>query len=337
MAIYDGKILVGKYKESENQMTCHDNIKNKKNIAIIMATYNGEKYISEQIESILDNTYKDFVIHICDDGSTDTTLIIAERYKKLYPENIEIHRNEDNLRVVRNMLHWTSCIDANYYMFSDQDDFWNRDKIEKSFAYIKEIEQSNRNKPVVIFSDAEVVDERLNILHDSFQKHEMLSSYKVDLKNLLMENKLLGCSVMFNKATQEILSESQEIQSDIRMHDWWVGLIGAAFGKVAYLDEPLLKYRQHSNNEVGSLGAIGYILKNIFHLRKQRQLLYALFKQGGIFLSTYSELLSDEQKKYLDMFSTFYTKHWFYRHYVLIRNGYRKTGIIRNIGMFFIL
>ncbi len=318
-------------------MIYHKEISNTKDIAIIMATYNGEKYIAEQVESILNNNCQDFVIHICDDGSTDATLEICEKYALEYPGMIEIHRNEQNLRVIKNMLSWTATIDSKYYMFCDQDDYWNSDKIQKSYDFIKMIEQNYPNKPVAIFTDAEVVNEKLETIHPSFQKHEMLSSYKLELGDLLMENKLLGCSVMFNKETQAILKRMDEIPCEIRMHDWWIGLIGAAFGKVAYLDEPLLKYRQHGDNEVGSLGALGYIFSNLNKLTLQRELLYALFKQGECFLDMYRELLKDNQINYLKEFSSFYKKSWIVRKYLMIKNGYRKTGIVRNIGMLLLL
>lgn len=318
-------------------MIHHTEIKNKAEIAIIMAAYNGEKFIGDQIESIMNNTCQDFVLHICDDGSIDRTLDICEQYASRYPDKIEIHKNKQNLKVVKNMLFWTVAIDANYYMFCDQDDYWNRDKIKKSYDYIKSLENENIGRPIAIFSDAEVVNERLETIHPSFQKHEMLSSFKLELKDLLMENKLLGCSVMFNNAVREKLKVMEEVPNEIIMHDWWIGLIGAAFGKVVYLDEPLLKYRQHGDNEVGSLGAIGYILTNINKLKLQRKLLYDLFKQAEAFLRVYWNYLDINQREYLSEFSNFYKKSFIERRVTMIKNGYRKTGLIRNIGMFVLL
>jgi len=314
-----------------------DSIKNKKKIAIIMGTYNGARYISEQIDSIMNNSCQEFILHVCDDGSTDDTLKIVDDYMHMYPNKIIIHKNQKNLNTINNMILWTQIIDSEYYMFCDQDDVWDKKKIEKSYSFIRKIEKENMGKPVVIFTDAEVVDGKLEIIHKSFQKYESLSPYKLGLEDLLMENKLLGCSVMFNKKTQIMLQVMKEIPHEIRMHDWWVGLIGAAFGKVAYLEDSLLKYRQHGGNVVGSMSVLKYLFVNITKINEQKKILYSIFRQGGKFLEIYREYLTCEEIQYLTTFSTIEKQPFFKRKYMFIKNRYRKTGFIKNVGMFILV
>jgi len=319
------------YRESKTKRICLP----MENVAIIMCTYNGEKYIAEQIESIMNNTYKDFVLHICDDCSIDKTIAIAEKYREFYPSKIIIHENKENMKVVKNFLYWTKAIDAKYYMFCDQDDYWKPEKIKKSLDIIKNAElKAGNNMAIAAFSDAEIVDEKLDLLYPSFQKNERLNSEALSFEQILMENKLLGCSVIFNKSTKDYL---KDYSSEIRMHDWWIGLIASAFGKVIYIDEPLLKYRQHGNNAVGSISLWKYVLQNVNNLDNQRQMLYAIFKQGSFFLNQYNDLLDKDRVEYLNIFSTIEEQSFFMRKYLFVKNKYRKTGLIKNIGMFLLV
>ncbi|SEK46109.1 Glycosyl transferase family 2 [Pseudobutyrivibrio ruminis] len=306
-------------------------------VAIILATYNGEKYIQEQIESIINNSYTKYTIYVCDDGSTDKTPSIVNGLKDKYKDKIVFNANDINRGGLANFLYWTSQIEADYYMFCDQDDVWYENKIQVSLDFIKSVEKGNSDVPVTIFGDANVVDERLDLLHESFFKNENLDASKCSFKDLLMENKLLGCTVMFNRRTQELLRAVDKLPENIRMHDWWIGLIASTFGKVAYYNQPLLMYRQHGNNQVGANGYIEYIMKNIFNWKEQRAQLYAIFSQGESFLNCYRDLLTDDQIEYLEEFSSFYKRGWISRKIRFIKNGYRKTGIMRNLGMWLVV
>lgn len=301
-------------------------------IAIIMATYNGEEYIREQMDSILKNHFQDFELHIYDDGSKDNTVSILEEYERNYPGKIFAHKNERNRGVIRNFLCAAQEMDADYYMFSDQDDYWLPDKIEKTFNKMKETEQGKT--PVVVFGDAKVVDKDLKEICPSFHKHSNLDVTKLDLVHLAMENKLIGCTIMFNRGLKEKLTE---FPKEIRMHDWWVGLVGAALGKVAYVDEPLLLYRQHGTNTLGSVTEIQYILKNIHDLKAQRQALYENCYQAGALVRVYKDEMNPEQARKLELFSKVPDEGWIKRRQIVFSNGFVKTGWLRNLGNFILL
>lgn len=303
-------------------------------IAIIMATYNGEKFLREQIDSILANSYKDYEIHICDDGSTDDTESIALAYHEQYPNKIYFHKNEKNLRVIKNFLVNTKKVEAQYYMFCDQDDFWLPYKIEHTIEFMKKTEAGNQNIPTVVFGDAKMVDGDLVEYHPSFQRLNNLDTSKLDLCHLAMENKLIGCTVMFNRALWEYIDNFPE---KIKMHDWWIALIGASFGKVAYLDEPLLLYRQHGDNQIGGVGEMEYIRQNITKLREQRQALYDNCRQAKDFVNNYRDRLDENRVKLLDIFGDIPKQNWLVRRYQAFHYGFTKTGIVRNIGTLVIL
>lgn len=303
-------------------------------IAIVMATYNGERFLREQIDSILNNSFKDFELHICDDGSTDETGAIAIEYEERNPGKVFFHKNEKNLRVIKNFLVNVKRFDASYYMFCDQDDFWLPKKIEHTLSFMKATENGELDVPTVVFGDAKMVDVNLKEYHPSFQKLNNLDTTKLDLCHLAMENKLIGCTVMFNRALWDKIDNFPE---QIKMHDWWIALIGASFGKVAFLDEPLLLYRQHGGNQVGGVSEMEYIRRNITKLREQRQALYDNCRQTKAFVDNYRQQLSSEQVKLLDIFGDVPKQNWIKRHYQVFHYGFRKTGFVRNFGTFVLL
>ena len=306
----------------------------KENLIIIMAVYNGETYLSEQLSSIFENTYKKFCLHICDDGSTDRTEAIINEWKGKYPEQIFYHKNEKNKGVIQNFLQAAKDLEADYYMFCDQDDFWLKNKIEDTLQFMKRIEKRNKGVPVAVFGDAKVTDENLNLLSGSFQRQSGFHSQKTDLPHLLMENKLLGCTVMFNHALKEKLSV---FPPRIRMHDWWVGLIASAFGAIGYLDEPLLLYRQHGKNIIGNTSQKNYIKNRLKNLRRQREVLYRTCAQAEAFLKIYHNELSKDQKKIIRTFAYLPKANWLLRRIRLLQYGFLKSGVIRNIGVFLVI
>ena len=143
-----------------------------KQICIIMATYQGERYLASQIDSIIKNTNQNIELHIFDDGSTDNTFAIAEKYAGRFPEKIYATRNAKNRGVVHNFLEATISLEADYYMYCDQDDVWLPEKIQKTMDYMKRQEEActSENPPVVVFSDAIVTDADLAETAPSFQK-----------------------------------------------------------------------------------------------------------------------------------------------------------------------
>ncbi len=217
-------------------------------IDILLATYNGEKYIREQIDSILSQTYKNLRLVISDDCSKDKTPEILKEYKEK-DNRIELHLQENNLGVVKNIEFLLKQVRSPYYMLADQDDYWMPEKAEKSLETLK-----NKNADLV-FGDLEVVDKNLNTLYPSFNSYMLLTrkikkyigSYKVNY----LYNCVTGCTVLAKKETIENILPLPTT-SKYLIHDYWIGLMVALNGTLAYMPEKYIKYRQHGNNQVGT-------------------------------------------------------------------------------------
>ena len=219
-----------------------------KKIDILLATYNGEKYLKEQIDSILNQTYKDINLIISDDCSTDNTKIILEEYEQK-DDRIKLYIQKENLGVVKNIEFLLNKVESPYYMLADQDDYWLPEKAEKSLALLE------KNNADLVFGDLEVVDEKLNTMYKSFNDYMLLTrkinkyidSYKLNY----LYNCITGCTVLAKKETiKEIVP--LPTKSKYLIHDYWIGIMVALSGKLAYMPEKYIKYRQHGNNQVGT-------------------------------------------------------------------------------------
>jgi glycosyltransferase involved in cell wall biosynthesis len=302
-----------------------------------MATYNGEKYVEEQINSILSSNYQDLELFIYDDGSKDNTVSILHNYENQYPDKVHVYQNESNLGHLMNFMHALSATTADYVMFSDQDDVWNSNKVAITIKRMKHMEaQFSKETPLVVFTDAVVVDQNLNTLNRSFFCSGHLNPYRTDLGHLLMENKLIGCTVMVNAALRRVLL-SKPLPRKARFHDWWIALIAASYGKIGFVKEGTLLYRQHGGNVVGDTGFAAYVKNRLLGLQQQRDALDALYLQASEFLELYGDTLSDTNREIISNFAALPEKNFLERRITILHYGFLKTGLLRNIGLLIIV
>ena len=266
-------------------------------VRILLATYNGEKYIGEMIESILAQDYQDWQLVLSDDQSRDGTVSILEDYAEKYPDRISHYRSGLHFGNAQDhFLHLLSQFpDAPYLMFCDQDDVWHQDKVSGTLKKMKEIEE--QGVPAVVHTDLRVVDGQLQEMAPSFLDYSGLSGERMQLKHLLVQNVVTGCTMMINRALAE-LAIAHMPEGKILMHDWWLAMIGAAMGKTGFWNEATIDYRQHGNNTVGAKDtkSISYILKKIRNdgVRKAMEQTYG---QAEVFLNAFGELMTPEQRK----------------------------------------
>lgn len=217
-------------------------------IDILLATYNGEKFIKEQLDSILKQTYNNIRIVISDDGSKDTTVSILKEYEQ-NDRRIELHIQKKNLGVVKNIEFLLKQVKNKYYMLSDQDDVWLENKVEKSLEKLK------KENADIVFGDLEVVDQNLKTMYSSFGDFMLLNR---KIRKCINSNKLnylyncvTGCTILSkSKYINEILPIPDN--SKYLIHDHWIGLITTLNGKASYITEKYIKYRQHGDNQVGT-------------------------------------------------------------------------------------
>lgn len=318
-------------------------------VNIILAAYNGEKYIGEQIDSILNNSFTDWNLWIFDDGSSDGTGTIVNGYVLKHPNKINYICNASNKGLTLNFLEGLRYVAdckrkmpvnesskmQEYYMFCDQDDVWMPDKIDKTYKRMLKLEHRYSSDTVAaVFTDAEVVDEQLRMIYPSFFQSSKLDTKKRDLSHILMENKLIGCTVMVNEA---LVKKITILPTKARYHDWWIALLAASFGQISYLPETTIHYRQHSNNMVGNQDFLGYVKKRLSSLQMQKEALHKTMIQADEFYGIYHKELPERAKILLSTFAHLEQYNWICRRWIIIKYGYQKTGILRNIGLFFLI
>lgn len=222
-------------------------------IAILLATYNGAEYLPEMLVSLETQTYRDFVCYIHDDGSTDQTSALVAEWVSQHSDRYRVLEGPAQGSPQANFLWLLSQVEAEYYMFADQDDVWLPNKIEKTVGKFEEVAICVQG-PICVFSDMYVVDESLQVMSDSFIRYIGRNPKRTCLSQLLLENPAAGCTQLFNRKLRDLALQLQDVNA-IEMHDAWVLALAAAFGKehVGVVDEPLVYYRQHGENEMGAV------------------------------------------------------------------------------------
>lgn len=207
-------------------------------ISIAMASYNGEKYLKEQLDSIYAQTYKNIEVIVTDDCSTDKTVDILEHYAKSC--GLKYFVNEKNLGFVKNFEKVLSLCDGDYIALADQDDIWCKDKIEILFK--------NVSGHLMVHSDAMLINDQGKMIEESFTKQSKKKIYQTTQEYLFINN-VTGCTSMIDKT---LLKKALPIPSKFGVHDYWLAVIASTQGSIAYVDKPLVKYRQHDNNQIGA-------------------------------------------------------------------------------------
>lgn len=214
-------------------------------INILMSTYNGEHFLADQIESIQKQTVKDWTLYIRDDGSSDRTPEMIQQYARLDSRIIFINAdNRENVGVVKNFYTLLKHERADFYFFADQDDIWLQDKLERTLA---ETGKYSKDKPLLVYTDLKIVDQKLNVLHESMIKTQS-DHANTKLVQELTENTVTGGTAMINHALAELWTTTD----NLLMHDWYLALIASALGNLVYLDYPTELYRQHDKNVLGA-------------------------------------------------------------------------------------
>lgn len=229
-------------------------------ICVVLSTYNGEKYINEQIDSLLAQTYDNIEILVRDDGSWDKTVDIVNGYCDKCP-NVRLYRG-NNIGVTLSFYDLLQNIpdDAGYIALCDQDDVWLKDKLEVAVKALEGI-----NGPALYFEKPLPVDEKLIPIKSNLYRNKP----RIAFGNAIIENVCTGCTMVFNRALYDIIDGKWPKHSLI--HDWWIYQAAVCFGKVVYNEKPHIYYRQHSDNQIGQDSSrLALIKRQVFSLKKFR-------------------------------------------------------------------
>lgn len=225
-------------------------------VVIVLATYNGARYVGEQISSIGGQTFTDWTLLIRDDGSTDGTNQLLEAASADDGRITVLSDGRGNLGPIGNfgaLLDAARELDADYVFLSDQDDIWLPHKLSDELACLSAAEKAHGvDTPLVVHSDLTVVDPSGSTISSSFMSYEHFRhDDKQPIKTLLAQNFVTGCTVAVNRTLLEL---ALPIPREVVMHDWWLALCAATWGRLAFLPRSTVLYRQHGRNQVGSKG-----------------------------------------------------------------------------------
>lgn len=288
-------------------------------ISVVMASYNGAKYLEQQILSILSQTLQPFEIIICDDGSTDGTVEILQKYTNRLTYVI----NDRQLGLIGNFRKAVSlAAEGNYVALSDQDDVWFPDKLEKCAAVLREIEDPRA--PCLVHSDLLFVDENDRLLNNSFKNEQGHDRFQHNLRTLLFGNFVNGNTMLMNAELRKFFAF---IPTDVSInHDGWLALIAYTFGKAAYIPLPLLKYRKHENNlsiaqDIKPRNRYRSTLNELISsMRGKRNFLSDQFKSVRQFYSMYSFQMKAHESLVFEEFLKLESKGYFFK-----KLAYRKA------------
>ncbi|RAK12625.1 rhamnosyltransferase [Halanaerobium saccharolyticum] len=293
-------------------------------INILMATYNGEKYISEQIDSIINQTYNNWELLIRDDNSTDKTKNIIKNYAKR-DERIRVLEDDlGNVGVAKNFEILLKQSNLDYIMFSDQDDVWMKNKIEILFERIKKCEAKYSDEiPLLVHSDSYITDEHLYVVEDNFIGEKGMNK---GLNNIIFSPLVQGSSMMINSNLKRYILP---FPKNINIHDHYISIVNEIVGKRLYINKPLMYYRQHSSNEIGVnknyLNKLKKVLKSDFELttKKTRKMMDFIY-------NNFHEKLTNKQKKIIKAFFLITNSNYRFKkaYYILKYKFKTKDGIL---------
>lgn len=245
----------------------------KEKVQILMSTYNGERFLREQIDSLLKQTYQNIEILIRDDGSKDRTPEILKEYQQNYP-NIQVYL-EENTGVNESFFELLRKSDADYVAFCDQDDVWLEEKVQKAVEKLQGIRE-----PALYCSNKILVDSNLKVIMEN--NHRKL---RPGFENAVVECICTGCTSMMNRSLAEKIKA--HIPEHAIIHDWWCYLAASYLGQVIYDDNAYIWYRQHGGNVIGASNGFfsevkakaAYLKKNKGKLQKQLQEFSQIFSE----------------------------------------------------------
>ncbi|GAC1375387.1 MAG: glycosyltransferase family 2 protein [Aquirhabdus sp.] len=287
-------------------------------VAILMCTYNGEKYLEEQLQSFEQQTHQNWKLFVSDDGSKDRTLEILKTYQAKWGEEQLIITNGPRKGFAPNFLSITcnSTIRADYYAYSDQDDIWCEDKLARA---VNELQTKNNDIPLLYCTRTQLIDNNKTTIG-----YSQLFAKRPDFRNALVQSLAGGNTMVFNNVLKN-LAITAGADINVVFHDWWLYIVATACGgSVIYDITPSLLYRQHDQNLVGSNYDMAARLNRLKMLRKGQ---YRQWNTDNIFaLSPLKNHITKDNLKILNQFR-YARQAWFLeRLFTFIRIGlYRQT------------
>ncbi len=303
-------------------------------VDILLTTFNGDKYLHAQIQSLLAQQFTDWHLIVRDDGSKDNTLLVLKDYQSAHPLKISILKDSlGRLGPAQSFAYLAQHSSASYVAFCDQDDIWLQDKLFLQVDAMQNAEKEyGKFLPILVHSDLLVVDKDLNLVGTSFWDYQNLKPRIMKkLNRLLVQNYVTGCTILINKPLVDL---ALPIPAGARMHDWWLALMAISEGKVISLSDKTVKYRGHDSNNIGAKKwNFLYIIGLALHGQKSIKLSIIKTRDQAVALLE-SGKLNDTSKKVVTRYIEMFELNWFSRRILMVRMGFFKFGVVRNLAIF---
>lgn len=302
----------------------------------MLATFNGEHYLREQLDSILAQDYEYVRVLAKDDGSSDGTQNILDEYAERLPDRFRvIPGGVTGGSAKNNFLLLMKESTAEYICFADQDDVWLPHKVSITKRAMDELESCwGKDVPLLVFSDLRVVDDQLRTLQASYWAYEKLRPQRVRrLGALLVQNVVTGCTCMLNR---KLVDLSLSMPEEAIMHDHWVALLASAMGKTNAIEAQTVLYRQHDKNVIGSEQRTGSLSEFTLRVRKtdvRRMEWKKSQSQARALLRVHGTELSQKAWEQILAFLRCGTsRNRLVRIWILVRHGYLRTGLLQKLA-----
>jgi len=262
-------------------------------VSVILSSFNGARYLPEQLDSLLGQSYSNLWIQVRDDGSCAATRAILESYAAQHA-NIGVSFGE-RLGIVNSFFHLLTHANdtSEYFALCDQDDVWYPDKVERAVSKLSAVD---RGVPALYCSRQEYVNHHLDHLG-----YSRVPPRAPLFQNALVENIATGCSVVLNRAARDMIVS--QLPRRCIMHDWWCYLVVAAFGTVIYDAYPGVKYRLHGANDTGAAVSLREdFVRRVQRFLRGRDDVFRIHAQAQEFACIYQDALPADKREGLDRF-----------------------------------
>ena len=238
--------------------------------AVLLATFNGSAFLPALLGSLCSQTDPDFTVLMQDDGSEDGTQQLLDKISAQDSRFVFGNEQGKHLGAAGNFLSLIRQTDADCCLLCDQDDIWEPEKIAVLKQVLLDLEQQyGSDMPLLVHSDCCLISRNGEKIADSFFHHQGWDPAAVSLPRLLVQNNVTGCTLIMNRPLRKLVSAYARAR-DLFMHDWFIALTAAAFGRISFVSRPLTRYRQHGNNAVGA-NPQGLFVRGLFVLRNRKE------------------------------------------------------------------
>ncbi len=302
-----------------------------------MATCNGEQFLRQQIDSVLNQGYENFEFIICDDNSDDSTIDIISSYLLKHPQ-IKLYKNSSCIGVVKNFEKGITLSRGDYIALCDQDDIWRVDKLNIYLNQLKNINRNLKSAPIMIHSDLRMISSTDKIIKSSyfqFRKYKLRANK--DLSHIVGPCGVMGNTILMNSKLKEYILPFPDA---LAVHDYWIALINEIYGYRITVNDTLVDYRIHEKNFSNSKNNIDRsflkVLKNILTLKIRKMPYLNIGREKVISQLLKREDIPKNDKELLEKYLKYFDKHSsrILKFYILVRYDFVKRDLLYRLNLF---